>query len=182
MICELFHVFAEPVGTESLQCLENLCMERASPPLEEAAVGHLVSQRVLECVLELGEQTSLIEKLCCLQASERLSDHLLRLFDDRFEQRERHVLADYGRCLKQSLVFRRKVVDSSGQHRLRCGGKVKALDRPRQAVGTAFTREGPRLEQHPNALLDEEGIALSALDQKPLELPQIARGPEQRLQ
>src|SRR5215467_1588333 len=147
MICGLFHVLAEPVSTESLQRFENLCMERASPSLEEATVGHLVSQRVLERVLELREQTSLIEKLRCLQPSKRLSNRFLRLLDNRFEQRERHIFADDGGRLKQSLVSRREVVDASGQDRLCRGGKVKALDRPRQAIGTAFTREGPRLDQ-----------------------------------
>ena len=46
----------------------------ASPLLEQAAVGHLLGKRVLERVLQLGEEGSLVEELGRLEASKTLAE------------------------------------------------------------------------------------------------------------
>ena len=80
---EPLHVLIEAVGIATLHRLENACMQRASTLLEEAPVGHLVGQRVLERVLDLREESRFVEELRRLEPHESLTNSLLRLFGDR---------------------------------------------------------------------------------------------------
>ena len=182
MMGKPFHVLIKAVRIELLHRLENAGVERATTIPEEACVSDLMSQRVLEGVLELGEEPRLVEELRRLQPCERRAKTVLRLLGDRLQQCERHILADHGRRLEQLLVFRSEAVDASGQDRLRRGRKLQGLDRAREPVGTAFPRESPRLDQGPHALLEEEGIALRTVDQESAEILKPSASPEQGLQ
>ena len=51
-------VLGQPVGVEPLDGLHDPRVQRAAPLVQQAAVGDLVGQRVLERVLELGEQAA----------------------------------------------------------------------------------------------------------------------------
>jgi hypothetical protein len=46
-------------------------VEEAPPILEKASIGYLVGQRVLEGVLDVGEEARLVEELGGLQMGER---------------------------------------------------------------------------------------------------------------
>src|SRR5262249_15052386 len=107
---------------------------------------------------------------------------LLRLLRNGLQQRERHVLADYGCRLKQPFVFGRETIDARGEDRLGRGGGVKTLDRPGEPVSPAVPRKRPGLHERPDALLEEEGIALRPLDEHPLEIVEPLARPEQRRQ
>ena len=83
--------------TIRIECLDRLHdpgMERAPPLLEQAAVGDLVGERVLEGVFEVGEQARLVEELRRLKLGEAASELVLGQIGDGLEQGERHVLAD----------------------------------------------------------------------------------------
>ena len=135
------------------------------------AVGDLVGERVLEGVLEVGEEARLVEELRGLEAREALAELLLRPLGDRLEQRERHVLADHGGRLEQPLRPRA----AAG----RCGRpgspgpwRAPGCASERLASGGRRPRSPTRafgLDQGPHALLQEEGVALGPLDQAALQ-------------
>ena len=89
-------LLGEPVGREPLDRLDDAGVEGAPPVLEQAPVGHLVRQRVLERVLEVRKEPRLVEELGGLEVGEAAAERLLRHVGDGLEQRERHVLADDG--------------------------------------------------------------------------------------
>ena len=93
-------------------------VQRAPAVLEQAPVRDLVGERVLERVLELGEEPGLVEELGGLEVRELGAALLLRSVGDGVKQRERHVLADDGGGLEQPLVLGRQPVDARGQDRL----------------------------------------------------------------
>ena len=84
------------LGRELLDGLGDAGVQGALPLVEQPLVGHLVGERVLERVLEIREESDLIEELRRLEARE-LRAHLgLRRVGDGQEQGHGHVLADDG--------------------------------------------------------------------------------------
>jgi hypothetical protein len=67
MLGQALDLIRQAVASERLQGLDDLRMQRPPPLLEQAAVGHLVRQRVLEGVFSLREEARLIEELGCLE-------------------------------------------------------------------------------------------------------------------
>ena len=59
---QTFGVLREPLGIATLDGLDGPGVKPASTILQEASVGHLVGQRVLERVFEVGKQACLVNK------------------------------------------------------------------------------------------------------------------------
>jgi hypothetical protein len=80
MVRQTFDLLGRPLGREHLEGPDNTRVQHSPPLLQEAAVGHLVRQGMLEGVFLLGEQACLIQKLCRLQVRQatvqRLFGHL----------------------------------------------------------------------------------------------------------
>ena len=71
--------------------------DRAAALLQQRAVRHVLRERVLERVLDLGIEARLVEVLGGLEVREPLAEILLRRLGDGPEQRQRHLRADDGR-------------------------------------------------------------------------------------
>ena len=97
---ELLDVLREASRIEVLDGFDDPGMEGAPPLLKQAAVCHLVGQRMLERVFEVREKPRLVEELRRLQVGEAAPKRILGRARDRLEQRERHILADDGRRLE----------------------------------------------------------------------------------
>src|SRR5262249_51018574 len=166
---EALDVLVEAPSMHPLDCLDDGGVKRAAPVLKKASIGYVVGQGVLERVLEVWEQPRLIEKLAGLEGGETAAERFLRPLGESLKERERHVLTKNGRGLEESFVLRRESVDAGGQNRLGRRRDLQGLRRLRQPVGPSFPREDLRLDQRPDALLEEEGIALRPLDQHSLE-------------
>jgi hypothetical protein len=67
----------QPVGRQRLQGRHYAGVQYPPPLLEEATVGHLVGEGVLEGVLPLGEQACLIEELGPLELRQTAVQRLL---------------------------------------------------------------------------------------------------------
>ena len=67
MVREPLDLFGQAIGSALFDGLHNLGMQDAPPLLQEAPVGHLVGEGVLEGAFALGEEPRLIEKLGGLQ-------------------------------------------------------------------------------------------------------------------
>jgi hypothetical protein len=68
MVGETFDLLGQTVGIALFEGLDNARMQHPPPLQQEAAIGHLVCQGMLEGVLRLGKQAGLIEELGRLQA------------------------------------------------------------------------------------------------------------------
>src|ERR1700752_5160432 len=101
-------------------------MQLPTTLMQQATVGDVVGERMLEGVLEIRIEPRLVEELGGLETIESRTQRVVGHFGDRLEQRERHVLAAHRRDLKEVLVLRRETVDASRQHRLDGG---RDLDR-----------------------------------------------------
>ncbi len=156
-------MFTQPVRVEPLDRGHDLRVQLAAPVLQQAPVGHLVRERVLEGVLQVREELRLVEELRLLQMREPAPQGLLRLLRDRREQRVGHVLADHRGRLQELLLLWRQPVDARRQDRLHRGRDLQRLHRPRQPVRSALSRQRARLHQRAHRLLQEERVA--ALDQ-----------------
>src|SRR2546430_4220385 len=103
VVSEPLEMLGEAVGIERLDCLRESGMEQSSAIVEQAPVGDVVSQRVLERDLDIREEGELVEELCGLQASEPVAKRFLAEPGDRAKEIEGHVFADYGGQLEELL-------------------------------------------------------------------------------
>ena len=96
-----------------LDCVNYLSMKRTPAILQQAAIGDLMSERVLERVLDLGKESCLIQKLRCLKPNESTADFFLRLLGNGLKKHKRNVFANNGRRLQQTFFVRWKSVNPS---------------------------------------------------------------------
>src|SRR5262252_7064598 len=64
---EPLDLLAKAILVEPLECLDDARVQRPPTVLQQSPVGHLVGQRVLEGVLQIGKQRSLAQELCHLE-------------------------------------------------------------------------------------------------------------------
>ena len=147
----------------------HLRVEYLPPFVQEGPVGDLVGERVLERVCPLGEHRRLVEELGCLEVRQPVVQRVLGQLGDRVQERERDILADHGGRLQEALLLGWKPVDASCKHGLDGGGHPDAGQWFRQATVSALAGEDLCLDQRADVLLQEERVAVGALDQDLLE-------------
>ena len=96
MVGQPLDVLGQAVRVERLDRRRRCDRVGAPPFLEQAAVRHVVGQRVLERVLRLGIEADGVEQLGRLEPREGRLKLAVRQIGDGPQQRERHVLADHG--------------------------------------------------------------------------------------
>jgi hypothetical protein len=140
-------VMGEPLdlSTETIpvKCLDRLHDPRvklAAASVQQTVVCHLVSESVLEGVLKIRIEPSLVEELGGLQVVESAPERLVWQLSDGLEQYPRHVLADDRGDLQQALVLRWKPIDARCQHRLHRRRDLHRLDRLRQSIPPSLPR------------------------------------------
>ena len=148
---------------------EDMYVEIAAALVEERPIRDLVSQRVLEGVLDLGKEARLVEELAGLQPDEPGAEYVRIEAADGLEEWQRHVLSDGGSRLQQMLVRHRKAIDARRQDRLDRGRHLRRRERSGQAMRAVLAGEHAVLDQRPHALLEEERVTLGALNKQPLE-------------
>jgi hypothetical protein len=142
----------------------------------------LVRERVLEGVLEIREETRLVEELGGLEVSEPTTQVCFGPLGNGEQERERHILADDRGRLEQPLVLGCQAVDPGREDRL---DRRRYLDRRgvgRQPVGPPFTDQRLGFRERPHALLEEQRVAFRPINEGALERVQARVGPEQARQ
>ena len=134
---------------------------------------------MLESVLEIGKELCLVEELGGLKLGQACAQLVLGKLGDSLQECERHILADDCGRLQQSLVLGRQPVDARRQDRLSGRRDLQIVRRLRQAIGAALAGQRFGLYQRPDALLEEEGVAVGARDQQVLERLKAGVVPEQ---
>ena len=179
---EPLDLLPQSVALESLDRFDDPRVDGAPAIGEEAAIRHLLRQRVLERVLRIGKEAGLIEKLPGLQKRELAAHALLRLIGDGVEQDERDVLSDNGGRLQQLLLRRWEPVDPGGQDGLDRGRNMNSVEGVSEAIGPALSDKGLRFHEGPHALFQKERVAIRPLDEQGPQRGQLGVGAQQRLQ
>ena len=86
MVRERLHVLDEAIGVQALDGRHHRRVKMASSLPQEARVGHVAGQRVLEGVLQVGEELRLVEELGLVQMREPPAQGLLRLLRNHRQQ------------------------------------------------------------------------------------------------
>ena len=166
---ESLDLSAEATSIERLNRIDDSRVKFTPMLLQQATVGDLVRERVLERVLDVRDEPRLVQKLAFPKPVEARTEHFLRQIRHCPQQHEGHFLADHGCRLQERLVFRRKAIDARREHRLDGGGHAELAGGLHEPIVTTFADEHARLDQRPHALFQEERVAASAIDQNRLE-------------
>src|SRR5215472_15766505 len=136
-----------------------------APFAQLRALRDLLGERVLEGVLELGIECRLVQELRRRQRRERRTERrLLGRRDARHDPAEQRLierLADHRSGLKHLLLALWQPIDARRQDGLNAGRHLQRLNRHRQPVGAAPSRQLTAVHQRLHHLLGEERIALS---------------------
>src|SRR5262245_59629214 len=114
--------------------------------------------------------------------NETPSEIEVTLLKQRLEQRDGYVPADYGARLQHALFLRRQTIDPPGEQRLHRRRHVDRGDLCHEAVRSALAAERACLHEGSDALLEEERVALGAIDQHSLERHELRAITHQRLE
>ena len=182
MVGEPVDVLAEAIAALRLQRLHDPGVKLAPPLLQEALVRHLIGQRVLEGVFQLGKEARLVEELGRLQEGESPPQVRLGHVGDGLEKRKRHLRPDHRRGLEQPLFVRWQPIDTGRQHGLHRDRHLDRRERLDLSIGPALADQHLRLDQRADALLEEEGIPRRALDQEPAQRLQAGIVAQERVQ
>jgi hypothetical protein len=92
-------VLVEAIGMKALDGLYDARVQREAPFMEQAAVGHIVSESVLEGILMVGEGPRLVKELGPLEVGKTALQCGFRKFSNDFKQGRGHHRADGRRGL-----------------------------------------------------------------------------------
>ena len=182
MMGEHVHLLGETLRIEPLDGGGDLGVKRAPPRLQQALVGHVLGECVLEHIFHARKEPGLVDELRRLQAAERLLQDVLVDLRDFPQQRVRDVSADDGRRLQQSLVRLGQPVDTCDEHRAHRGGNLDGGERLRQTIAVTLAHERSGLDQDPHALFEKERIALRSLDEQRLHGRELGIAPQQHVE
>ena len=110
VVRERLRVLLDPGAGHAREGAGDRRVKGAALLAQEAAVGHVVGERVLEGVLDLGVEPRLVQQLGRLQPRKALAQGALLGARDGAQQWQRHLVADDGRGLQQSLVVGREAI------------------------------------------------------------------------
>jgi hypothetical protein len=96
-----------PLGRQRLDGLDQARVQPPPPLQQQAAVGHLMGQGVLEGVFWLGKQAGLVQKLRRLEVRQAAVERCLGHVRNGPQQRAGHVRALHRGGLQQPLLRRR---------------------------------------------------------------------------
>src|SRR4029453_16546132 len=111
---EPLDLLTEAITIEALHGLHDPDMEVTASAAEDAPVGHLMGERVLEGVLEIGEEARLVEKLGRLKMAQPPTDRPFLFVRHRHEEGQREVLPDDRGNLEEPLLFRWQAAEWRG--------------------------------------------------------------------
>src|SRR5262245_40505751 len=169
MIGELLDVFSEAIGKAYLDGFHEPGMEQAAALGRQSRIDRLVGQRVLERVLEVGEQACLLEELGGLKAPKPGAHHLLRGLRNGEKKEHGYVVADNRSSLEEALVLGRQALDAGVQDGLHRGRDLQVLNGTGESITTPIEDECACLDQRADTLLQEERVASCALNERGLE-------------
>ena len=150
------------VQAVGIQLFDRACNRRvgARPAISELReVGHLVCERMLEGVLDVGIQRLLEHELRLHERGQASSKLLTRQIRDARQDRLGDLLPDHRCGLQHLLLAFSEPVDPGRQHALHGRGDLERLHGRDEAVGRSLALELSGLDQAAYRLFREEGVA-----------------------
>ena len=105
VVRQVFDLLSPLLGCQRLERFDNACVQHAPPLQQQAAVGHLVREGMLEGVLALGKEPRLVEKLGRLEVCQAAMQRVLGQLGKSLEQGEGHLSANDRSGLEQALFL-----------------------------------------------------------------------------
>src|ERR1700688_2790479 len=181
MMRQLAQMIVQLLGEHRLQRLSGALVQELAASNQQRVVGDLLRERMLENVLSIGEDRLLVDELGRPQIRKHLLQLRLRLVRHFPDQAKRRLPADHRKGLEQFLLLRRKPVDTRGQYALHRRRQTQLRERASN-LHYAIAYQRALVEQRLHHLLDEERIALGALDNQSFECFKFHASTEQRRQ
>src|SRR6266851_1594490 len=172
VISELAQLIIDLAGGQSFNRGTDPFVKQLSELDEHRLVCHLLSERVLEDVLDIAGGRLFVDELGKLQIMQHAVQLVFRFSDHPLHQAQRKFSSDHRKRLQQILFSGRQTIDSRGEnilHRRRNPQLCQWLDEFEASV--AYQR--PVIQQHYHRLFHEERVALGLFDNEPLEWNQI---------
>jgi hypothetical protein len=169
VVRETLGVLAEPIRVDRLRGIDDPRMQGPPSFQEQAPVGDVVGQGVLEGVFEVRKEARLVQELSSLEVRESLAQAVFGYVRDGLHEREGHVLPNDGGRLEEALVLGGEPIDAGCEDRLCRRRDLQRLRLSRHPVGPSLPDEHLGLHEGLHGLFQEEGVALGPRDQHPLE-------------
>ena len=153
--------FVEPVREQRLDGLRHAPVDGAPVLRQDAAVGRLLHERVLEDVLQVRQALPLADELGLLQLGQALAQLAAGLADG-FQHAVEETAPDYRGQLQRLLGLFVETVDAREDQPLQRVGQQHLVDPPHQLPGAVIrvAHEHPVADQGADDFLHEEGVAL----------------------
>ena len=166
---EQLDLLGEAIGMKRFDRVDDRGVQEISSLQQHAAVGDLVSEGVLEGIFELREKPRLVHEFGRLQPRETALQIVFAACEDSLENGVGNVGADDGGGLQQLFVRGIEPIDARGDDRLHGRRNANRVETAHQAIGAARARKSAGFGERAHAFLEEQRIALGALDQQRLE-------------
>src|SRR5262247_4004201 len=166
---QAFDVLREPLRVQRLDRLDDASVQSSPPVLEDAPVGHLVRERMLEGVFKVREDARLVEELGRLEVTQSPTQVVLGRVGNGLQQREGHILPNDRGGLEQTLLLGRQAIDAGSEDGLRRRRDLPRLRGLGYLVRPTLPDEHLGLDKRADALLQEERIPFGATNQGPPE-------------
>jgi hypothetical protein len=107
MVRQAFDLLGYPLRRQRLEGLDKARMQPPPPLQQQATVGDLVRQGMLEGVFRLGEQAGLIQELRRLEVCQAAVQYVFGQLGNGLEQEQGYLGANDGRRLQEPLLLQR---------------------------------------------------------------------------
>jgi len=169
VMSQAFDLLREPLRVQRLDRLHDASVQSSPPVLQDAPVGHLVRERMLEGVFEVREDARLVQELGGLKMTQSPTKVVLGRIGDYLQQREGHILPNDRGGLEKTLVLGRQAIDAGGEDGLRRRRDLPRLRGLGYPVRPTRPDEHLRLDERPHTFFQEERVPLGATNQGPPE-------------
>src|SRR5262245_15096164 len=153
-------VFIQAIAVKRFDRLDDAPVQLAATLAKHACMGDLVCEGVLEGVLDIREETALVQELGVLQRSEGLTKVIIAQTGDRLQDRVWNIAANRGGGLQKRLVARQQAVDTRGQQSMNGRRDGQALERSLEPVVAPAADQEACLDQGADALLEKQRVAV----------------------
>ncbi len=164
MVGELLRVVGEAVGVDLLDGEPHRAVQLPASLLEQALVGHVLDEGVLEDVGRLGRQRELVDDLELLELGQELGEPLGEP-GHPLEEPAEELTPDDRRELHGPLAVLAEPVQARHDDALDGVGHVQGARAFRDPIAIALAPQDPEVEQGLGDLLDEQGHAVRLLQQ-----------------
>src|SRR5262249_30101610 len=102
---QAFDLLREPLRVQRLDRRDDASVQSAPPVLQDAPVGHLMRERMLEGVFEVRKDARLVQELGGLEMAQSPTQVVLGRVGNGLQQGEGHILANDRGGLEQTLLL-----------------------------------------------------------------------------